>query len=312
MASDKPLITVIIPTYNNADLLAETLDSILSQSYSPIEVIVVNDGSTDNTSNVLRSFKQLIVFDQVNQGDVPARNQGIKLSTGSMIAFCDSDDVWERDHLKNLASPFAANKDLGMAFDNVVYFNGRQRVKEQCGTFDEKYLLIKSKLAKRLARSAVPLRAFFDDNLITTSCFMVRREVFNRVGVFDNNIFLMNDLHLFYRIGTYFEVRFVDYVGVWKRVHEANLTVVNPSYEFGVNCLEDIKSNYPEVYRKIGARRFYAKLGKKYVRLARHYDNLGMIEKASETYRKALGYRPFDIRCLWRCVRDKVSIKSDS
>lgn len=89
------LVSVIIPTFNRSDTIARTMDSVMNQSYSDIEVIVVDDGSTDETPEILRNYGGKIkVISQTNAGPSAARNAGLKIARGSIVAFLDSDDVW--------------------------------------------------------------------------------------------------------------------------------------------------------------------------------------------------------------------------
>ena len=307
-AGENRLVSVIIPTYNNAGLLPYTLESVLGQSYSPLEIIVVNDGATDETAQVLERFRShgsLRIWNQSNQGDIAARNKGIELSKGDYVAFCDSDDLWNKDHVRFLVDKLERHPEVGLAFDNVMYFVDETKHEETVGAVvpEEKWLLVKSSKAKQLAAAPVPVQDIYTENLITTSCFMVPKGVFGRVGMFDKNIYLMNDLHLFYRIAAYYPIYYVDYVGVQKRVHATNLSVVNRHYEYGVKCLENIRECYPEVYRRIGKGTFDKKLGRKYFRLGLYYEKNGETDKAKEMYKKALLTRRLSFRYYWDYFR---------
>jgi glycosyltransferase involved in cell wall biosynthesis len=96
------LISVIIPTYNRAHLIKRSIDSVLSQTYKNLELIIVDDGSTDNTKEVIDSIndERLVYIKQKNQGASAARNKGIDIAKGKYIAFNDSDDVWHLDKLE--------------------------------------------------------------------------------------------------------------------------------------------------------------------------------------------------------------------
>lgn len=101
----KGLVSVIVPVYNRGNLVSETIDSILMQSYEKYEVILINDGSSDDSLSILRDYEQrfpekIRVIDQQNQGQIIARNNGIKVARGQYIAFLDSDDLWKKDKLE--------------------------------------------------------------------------------------------------------------------------------------------------------------------------------------------------------------------
>ena len=96
---DKPLVSVIVPVYNGEHYLSFAIHSILRQDYHPSEVIVVDDGSTDNSANIARSFKEVRYIHQSNQGVAMARNVGIAAARGEFIAFLDADDLWTPNKL---------------------------------------------------------------------------------------------------------------------------------------------------------------------------------------------------------------------
>ena len=89
-----PLVTIIIPTYNRQSFVVEAVASVLEQDYRPIEVIVVDDGSTDDTESALSAYPTVTYVRQTNQGPSAARNRGIDCAQGGLITFLDSDDLW--------------------------------------------------------------------------------------------------------------------------------------------------------------------------------------------------------------------------
>ena len=101
----KPIVSVIIPTYQRAQWVGEAIESVLAQSYKNYEIIVINDGSTDHTSKVLKQFEDKIkVFNQQNKSLPSARNIAINSSQGRYIAFLDNDDLWLKNKLEKLDS----------------------------------------------------------------------------------------------------------------------------------------------------------------------------------------------------------------
>lgn len=118
------LITVIIPVYNGERYLGEALKSVVAQTYRPIEIIVVDDGSTDGSADIVKSFvdSQILYFYQNNSGLSAARNQGTNLARGSFFAFLDADDVWLADKLTLQINTFKNNPNLDMIFGYVDQF----------------------------------------------------------------------------------------------------------------------------------------------------------------------------------------------
>lgn len=109
----KKLISVIIPLYNKEKYVAETIKSVLNQTYTNFELIIINDGSTDNSLKVVEKFKdkRIRIFTKKNVGQSNTRNYGIKKSKGKCFAFIDADDMWYEDHLTNLYNVFLQNNN---------------------------------------------------------------------------------------------------------------------------------------------------------------------------------------------------------
>jgi Glycosyl transferase family 2 len=112
-------VSVIIPTYNRASLIAETLDAVLTQTLRPLEVIVVDDGSTDSTANILAHYAPHVRSVVIpNSGDLVARNTGLRQAQGDLVAFCDSDDLWKPEFLSAMAGLWEAEPALKVAYGN--------------------------------------------------------------------------------------------------------------------------------------------------------------------------------------------------
>lgn len=184
---DKPLISVIIPTYNCREFLSEAIQSALNQSYRPIEVIVCDDGSTDDTAQLLRTFGDTItVIQGKHKGVSAARNSAIAASRGEYLAFLDADDCWLPDKIRlqvesMLESPAAVVCHTGCELfgaeqgDGPIESARRERIQGKC--FD---------------------RLFFANGIVLSSA-LVRRTAFPLEG-FDTNLSGPEDYDLFMRI----------------------------------------------------------------------------------------------------------------
>ncbi|MGC1309592.1 MAG: glycosyltransferase family A protein [Phormidesmis sp.] len=117
-----PLVSIIVPVYNGFQYLSETLQSALSQSYQPFELIVVNDGSIDKSDEIATSFEKVRYFYQQHQGVSAARNLGIKVAKGEMIAFLDADDIWEPNKLTVQVEYMLQHPHLGFSATNFINF----------------------------------------------------------------------------------------------------------------------------------------------------------------------------------------------
>ena len=120
-AGDLPLISVVIPTYQREGTILRALESVLAQSLAPGEIIVVDDGSTDKTPDLIRQYPSVRLVRQKQSGSAAARNRGVQEASAAWIAFLDSDDEWERDHLSRIAAAIARTSgQADMYFDDTL------------------------------------------------------------------------------------------------------------------------------------------------------------------------------------------------
>src|SRR5213078_156464 len=113
MTDEQPLVSVIIPVYNGARYLRAALESVFAQTYRPIEVIVVDDGSGDDSGVIAQSFPDVHFIHQENQGVAAARNHGFDAARGEFIAFLDQDDLWTPEKLKVQVNYLLNHPDVG-------------------------------------------------------------------------------------------------------------------------------------------------------------------------------------------------------
>ncbi len=287
-----PRVSVIIPTFNNASLLPETLDSVLAQSCTDFELIVVDDGSTDDTvAMIKRDYPQLKYISQLNRGPAATRNAGVTLAQGEFIAFCDHDDLWNPEHLQTLLDGFAAYPDVALVFDNAQYFG--------VGVEPDKWHL-DSAVCAGLAKGKVSAkRLLWDYPVASMSVTMVRKKVFELLGGLCEQVGALDDLHFYLRIAAHHEVRFVDYLGCRKRVTGQNLSQLINIKETNVQYLEDLWNNNRDVVRTIGRGSFRLRLARKYFKLARFYMMESKQDLARELFVKAYKANPINLRYLF-------------
>jgi len=291
-----PKISVVIPTYNNAALLCETLDGVRRQTFKDFEIIVVDDGSKDNTGDVVASYDSTIHYlQQSNQGPAAARNKGVSLAQGEFIAFCDHDDIWNERHLEKLLGCFTTHPSAAMVFDDAQYYGD--------GIAEEK-THIDAKVLQSLVGKEVPIRRIWQCWVASMSVVMVRKSVFNELGGLHPGIWGLDDLHFYLRLGVRHEVRYVNYVGCRKRLTRQNLL---PKVGFTglIECLEDLQEHHPEVVRAIGSVRFRTRLARKYHKLATRYLKEQKTELVLALLWKAYKENVFNLYYLWEFLMTK-------
>jgi glycosyltransferase involved in cell wall biosynthesis len=295
-----PLVTVILFAHAPYEkFLRSSLESILNQSYHPLEVLILGDGSTKVRDSVER-FKvdgRVSLRAQTRPYFLETANELMTESKGQYLGTWNSDDIYNEKHVEFLVHALEDDPEIGGAFDNTEYFRESKQ-----GEISEG-LIVPEDRAKILSSGRLSVQHIFNENIMTGPSSLIRKTAFERVGGYDSKIRLNCDLHWFYRLGAYFPIRFVNYIGVRKRIHPLNNTAVNPHYEFGVTELENIRDHYPEVYDRIGKSVFNKKLGRKYFRLGSYYEGLGHLSQAREAYRKAMLLRKLSFRYSWEYCR---------
>ena len=194
MTPAQPLVSVVIPSYNCGRFLADAIDSVLRQSYPAREIIVVDDGSTDDSRQVLERYGERVrVVAQRNQGVSAARNTGIEHSRGELVAFLDADDMWHPDKLAKQV-PLFGSPTVGLVYCAVQYVDESGR---PLGTnFTGRRGRVLREIA--LLRGTVVLAG--------GSTAMVRRECFAKAGGFDREMSTAADWDMWRRIACYWEV----------------------------------------------------------------------------------------------------------
>lgn len=200
---DSPRVSVIIPTYNRSWCLSEAIDSVLSQTYHNTELIVVDDGSTDETPALLARYgNRLRCLRQTNRGVSAARNHGIQAADGVLIALLDSDDTWQPDKLAR-----------------QVDFFDRQPAAKICQT--EETWIRRGVRVNPKRRHRKPSGWIFEASLalclVSPSAVMMRRELLEEMGGFDESLPACEDYDLWLRVSLRYPIHLIDDALVVKR-----------------------------------------------------------------------------------------------
>jgi glycosyltransferase involved in cell wall biosynthesis len=190
-----PTVSVVIPAYNAAKFIRRTIDSVLAQSYTDFELIVVDDGSADDTGKVVQSYGSKVRYiRQANAGDGPTRNAGIAAAQGRWIAFLDHDDEWLSDKLKRQMTLLERNPDVRWCGANYLLSCLDQR--RPAGNTEE----LTRKAAGREVYDNFFAATADGSCVLITMTMIVHRDVFQQVGVFDSCWTLCADLDMWWRI----------------------------------------------------------------------------------------------------------------
>ena len=189
-------ISVVIPTFNRSPVLDRALDSVIAQTHSPAEVIVVDDGSTDGTAERVESgFPGVRVLQQENLGVSAARNRGIGASRGDWVAFLDSDDEWRPDKLERQVDALGDLPELRICHTDEIWIRRGRRVNPR---------QIHAKQGGWIFEHCLPLCA------MSPSSILIHRSVLDDVGLFDETLPACEDYDLWLRICSRYPVLYVD------------------------------------------------------------------------------------------------------
>jgi hypothetical protein len=228
------LVTVVMPLYNKEQYLADTVASVLDQSHQNFELIVVNDGSTDGSADVIRQIQdsRIRLIDQANQGVSKARNNGVLNARGELIAFIDADDLWYCDHLRHLLSAYSKYKHAGLFCNRFVTIQLRENN-------------ALSDVVTEYTECPNYVRNVVDGGpVVWTSAAMIRKDVFVIAGGFPEGISHGEDIALWINASRCAPVVFSTYIGALYNQVEDGLTSRLVKYPDGaVAALNEIISS---------------------------------------------------------------------
>lgn len=291
----KPLVSVVITTYNYAVYLPTAVESVLNQTNKNLEIIIVNDGSTDNTDKVIIPYlkdKRIKYIKQKNAGQAVAKNCGIRNSGGDYIAFLDADDYWMPEKLEKQMPLFTKDGELGIVYskakwidskNNVIKINYNNIFKPRAGKVSD-FLIV--------------------DNFIPFSSSMVKKECFKKVGLFDEKLEMAIDWDLWLRMSIYYKVSFVDEELITYRVgHPGQMS---KNQEKRLKQAESIRSNFiknnPNAITKKDLKKA---LAYRYKRIGDYYQNIDK-EKSIHYNLKSLVLNPFQPIVYLRLIKTLI------
>jgi len=205
-----PRVSVIIPAFNTSRFISQAIESVLNQAFTDQELIVVDDGSTDDTASLVMKYGgKLRYIYQKNQGLSSARNTGIVKAEGEYIGFLDADDYWDREKLRHQVALLDSSPDTG------VVYTALKVVDKDNHEIEERGCLVRGRIFFSL----------LTENCVVGSCSsaLIRRECFEKAGTFDEMLSASEDWDLWLRIAPYYLFDFVDLPLTFYRIHEGNM-----------------------------------------------------------------------------------------
>jgi hypothetical protein len=232
---DGPLVTVVIPTFNYGRFVPAAVESVLAQTYRKLEIVVVDDGSTDDTRQRLAPYMDRIRYiHQSNQGLSAARNTGIRAASSELIALLDSDDLWHPRKLEIQVAYLLAHPEVGVLASDHRRFVGVPGPDQPIPAAPD---------ARLVSFRQMVVRSHF-----IPSAVVVRAMCFDRVGLFDTDLRSVEDRDMWLRISTHFPVAMLETPLCWWRQHAGSMTTaIKRMEENRFKCLRTAFAANPEL-----------------------------------------------------------------
>ncbi|PUA27564.1 MAG: hypothetical protein B0W54_13445 [Cellvibrio sp. 79] len=232
---DMPLVSIVMAAYNAADFIAEAIESVLNQTYKNIELIIVNDGSKDNTAQIVEKYlpsNKVKYLSQENAGQTVAKNNGIKNASGKIIGFCDADDYWHTEKLEKQLSILFSDEKIGIVYSDIQAIN-------QHGE--------KIKLTEKLnGKQGDLLNDLLFDNFIPFGSAIFRIECIHEHGGFNESYRMGIDWDLWLRFSTSWKFGFSNEKLYFYREWDGQMSRnYNGRYTGALIILENFKNKYP-------------------------------------------------------------------
>lgn len=272
-------VTVVIPSFNRHSLLLEALASVFAQTVQDYELVIVDDGSTDATREALSPYKDKLRYIwKENGGEASARNRGIREARAPLIAFLDSDDLWEPTFIEATVGHFERNHHLALVGTGCV------RIADGVSQARIREPVLQGDLFSTL----------FMRNFITASAVVVKRACLDSVGLFNESLDQATDYDLWLRIAKRHPIALLNRPLCRWRHHSGNVSQHEVRHRQCI--LQVIESHCND--RRISPRMNRMRRSRLHVSLGRAYLKVGRIIEAEECFRNANALTPFRIRPL--------------
>lgn len=299
-----PKVSVLIPSYNHARFLPAALQSVFDQTYTDYEIVVVDDGSTDGSVELLRSYGDRIrLFTQSNRGTYPTLNRCIAESRGEYLAILNSDDLWAPTKLEKQVAMLDAHPQVGLVHTGGHFIDAEGRI------------LPGNPLGFEWPRTPTGniIEALVRHNKIIASSVMIRRECFERLGGFREDLFGSGDWEMWFRVALEYDIGYIDEPLTMYRVHGANASFQHRRvYEDDVKVrTETIHACESRLWQRANdPKAMRLALAHSYACLGTEYALLGDRKRARQAYLHSLKLYPLRFKSLLRLALTYLPIKT--
>ncbi|MDO9170989.1 MAG: glycosyltransferase [bacterium] len=290
-----PLVSVITATYNMGHYLRETVDSILAQTHDRLELIIVDDGSTDDTWKVLEEYAadpRVKIVRQANAGQTAAKNRGLREASGQFVGFCDADDRWLPEKLARQLPHFENAPSLGVVYTDFTCIDGEGRP-----TPAPRMECFSGRITSQL----------LVDNFVNFPSALARREAIEKVGGFDTSLSMSIDYNLWLRISVDWDFRYLPETLVEYRLWEGQMSHrTGERLDNAFRMMTRFLAEHPGCVSPAARRYAWTH---SYVTRGRWHAREGRNMAAAADFTQAALLRPWDLR-LWKSMTKCVLRRS--
>lgn len=277
------LISVIIPAYNASKFISKAIDSVLNQTYRPIEIIVVDDGSKDNTKEIVKKYSNNVkYYFKENGGVSSARNYGMKKAQGCFFAFLDADDQWLPEKLEEQKKIFDKNSEIGLVGCGEIFKN-------------ESGLVVRTKIKKNNLVEELLKKSLYRNEITAGSTLMINKNIIDSIGYFDENLKSAEDWDFGFRIIQRFKPYFVEKALVIKNDRTSSVSSSENADEVLENDLKFLKKHSLYFRNKYGLAAVRKAFAQRYFSHCYAMLKRGYFRKARKSIITAMIYFPINL-----------------
>ena len=256
-----PLVSIITPVYNGSQYLSAAIESALAQTYKNFELLIVNDGSTDNSAAIIKTFikdSRVFYIEQKNAGVAAARNTALKQARGKYIGFLDQDDLWFKNKLELQIAALEKDGSLALVHSRQDFIDSHgNKIKYDWITGGEGYCF----------------RENFIKNRIAVLTVLIRKNIIDEIGFFNEQLSGADDYEMWLRVTLKYPIKYIDQSLAFYRFHDSNVS--KDSFRMTITDLKAINtilSEHPEALKLAGKQIVRARLYELHHQLAGWYS----------------------------------------
>ena len=244
-----PLVSIITPVYNGEQYLLAAIESGLAQTYQNFELLIVNDGSIDNSADIIKPFlkdSRVIYIEQKNAGVAAARNTAIKQARGKYVGFLDQDDLWRNNKLEVQVAALEQDESVALVHSRQDYID------LQGNKIDYEWIT---------GASGYCFKDMFKKNRIAVLTVLIRKTIIDEIGLFNEQLSGTDDYEMWLRVTLKYPIQYVDQALAFYRFHDSNIS--KNSFRMTVLELKTINTilfEHPEALNRVGKRTVKARL----------------------------------------------------